>query len=413
MIVGMAQLRVGRPVWLEGRAARPRQTYPTLDADIEVDVAVIGGGMTGSAVAALFAGDGVSVAVVDAALAGRGSTAASTALLLQEPDKGLGELSRIHGGAAARRIWRMSRDAARDFINTMRRLKIDCGLSERQSVYFSSGGAPVNELRTELALRRRAGFGGEWLSPGGLRRLTGIPGRGGILTRGNAQFDPYRASVGLLRTAAAAGALVFERSEVRRIDRTRNGVLIATPGGRIAARQVVVATGYAVPHFEPLVGRFRMRHTYVLATPPLTAAQQRDIGFGDVMAWDTDRPYHYLRWTSDRRLLIGGEDRPGIAAARRAAALRAGTRDLREHFEALLPALADVKVDRAWEGLFAMTPDSLPYIGPHRRYPRHLFALGYGGNGMTFGFLAARILLEQWRGIESCDHRLFAFDRHA
>ena len=58
-----------------------------------------------------------------------------------------------------------------------------------------------------------------------------------------------------------------------------------------------------------------------------------------------------------------------------------------------------------------MTPDSLPYIGPHRRYPRHAFALGYGGNGMTFAALAARILVEQWRGVASTDHELFAFNR--
>ena len=59
-----------------------------------------------------------------------------------------------------------------------------------------------------------------------------------------------------------------------------------------------------------------------------------------------------------------------------------------------------------------MTPDGLPYIGPHQRYPNHLFALGYGGNGMTFGFLAARMLLEQWQGVHSADHDLFAFGRH-
>ena len=84
---------------------------------------------------------------------------------------------------------------------------------------------------------------------------------------------------------------------------------------------------------------------------------------------------------------------------------------LRDHFERLWPALADVRVASAWEGLFATTPDSLPYIGPHARYPNHLFALGYGGNGMTFSFLAARILLEQWHGVETPDHRLFRFAR--
>ena len=54
-----------------------------------------------------------------------------------------------------------------------------------------------------------------------------------------------------------------------------------------------------------------------------------------------------------------------------------------------------------------MTADGLPYIGPHRRYPHHWFALGYGGNGMTFGALAARLLLERWQGVKSRDHALF------
>ena len=109
---------------------------------------------------------------------------------------------------------------------------------------------------------------------------------------------------------------------------------------------------------------------------------------------------------------VGGGDRRVRAGERRVRSVRGrhagrfGT-----DFERLLPALADVHIEAAWEGLFALTPDSLPYIGPHHRYPGHLFALGYGGNGMTFGFLAGRILLEQWRGIRSPDHDLFRFGR--
>jgi glycine/D-amino acid oxidase-like deaminating enzyme len=55
--------------------------------------------------------------------------------------------------------------------------------------------------------------------------------------------------------------------------------------------------------------------------------------------------------------------------------------------------------------------DGLPFIGPHPHYPHHLFALGYGGNGMTFGFLAAQLLLEFCAGRQSRDQELFAFDR--
>jgi glycine/D-amino acid oxidase-like deaminating enzyme len=108
---------------------------------------------------------------------------------------------------------------------------------------------------------------------------------------------------------------------------------------------------------------------------------------------------------------LGGEDRLVQPGQRRRQQFKTASRELRAYFETRLPALATVRTEAAWEGLFAMTADSLPYIGPHRRYPLHWFALGYGGNGMTFGFLASRLLLERWQGVKSRDHALFEFAR--
>jgi glycine/D-amino acid oxidase-like deaminating enzyme len=319
----------------------------------------------------------------------------------------MADLTRRYGRAASRRIWQLGSETVRDFSATLRRLRIECDLVERDSVYFASTEDASRALRAEVQLRTRAGIASEWLAPGALKRLTGVRGHGAIRTRGNAQLDPYKACVGLARAAAAAGAGIFERSAVTRIDRVRGRMRVRTRGGRIDAARVIIATGYATSAFRPLAGRFRLYRTYVLATPPLSASRRHDVGIGDVMVWDTSRPYHYARWTSDHRLLLGGGDRP----VRRGNRFTAATGELRRDFETLLPALADVEIQHAWEGLFAMTPDSLPYIGPHRRYPGHLFALGYGGNGMTFGSLAARLLLEQWQGIRSPDHRLFTFGR--
>jgi len=179
----------------------------------------------------------------------------------------------------------------------------------------------------------------------------------------------------------------------------------------VLADTVVVATGYATAEFKPLLARFRMRHTYVLVTERLPLRVRREIGLSDVMLWDTDRPYHYARWTTDHRLMLGGGDRPQARGRLRRRAFREGTHDVREYFGRLYPALVDVAFDYAWEGLFAITPDGLPYIGPHRRYPGHLFALGYGGNGMTFSFLAASLIRDRLKGRLSKDHDLFAFGR--
>jgi glycine/D-amino acid oxidase-like deaminating enzyme len=405
-------LRLEQPIWLRS-LSKPKPTYPSLTGHRQKDVAIVGGGITGALIAHAFTTAGISVAVVEGDLVARGSTAASSALLLQEPDQGLLQLAERYGTHAARRIWQLSHEAVRDLVGLLRRLHIQCGLTKRDVIYYATQADGVERLRREFLVRKKAGFQPEWLTPGPLRRMTGIPGRGAIHSRGSAQFNPYRACLGVLRAAVMAGTEIFERSFVTRIDAGRDRVRIHTRNARIDARRVVIATGYATPHFRPLAGRFRMYRTYVLATQPLNASQRHELGLSDIMIWDTKRPYHYARWTEDHRLLLGGADRPVRVGQHRRAQFRRATRELQEDFESLLPGLATVDIPDAWEGLFAITPDSLPYIGSHRRYPGHWFALGYGGNGMTFGFLAARLLVEQWQGIHSPDHGLFGFQRTA
>ena len=403
-------LRRGRTIWV-GRT-KPAARYPILRGHHEAEVAIVGGGMTGAMVAEAFTRAGVSVALVEASRIGMGSTAASTALLLQEPDYDLDALERKYGPKKAKRIWQLGQDAAASFIETIRRLDIKCDLEERPSLYYTLAADRARLLRRELKRRRQAGLGGEWLDARALERVSGIGGEGGaIRTTGNAQLNPLRACIGFIGIAAKRGAAIFERSTITRIRQVGDGVRLYSSTGTIDAAQVVIATGYATRYFRPLAGRFRMRHTYVLATNRIGLPARRRLGIGKVMLWDTERPYHYVRWTPDHRLLLGGADHPVKPGARHDAQFADATQTLRDYFEELFPTLAKVGIDRCWEGLFAMTPDSLPYIGPHRRYPKHAFALGYGGNGMTFAALAARILVEQWQGVESRDHELFAFNR--
>jgi glycine/D-amino acid oxidase-like deaminating enzyme len=403
-------LRIGRPLWL-GDGANLKRRYPALSGRHETGVAIVGGGMTGALVAHAFASAGITTTLLEAAAVGSGSTAASSALLLQEPDLELTELQKRYGSRASRRIWQLSVESVQQLVALLRRLRIRCDLKTGHAVYYARDAAAVEGLRREFELRTRSGFAADWLGVGDLRRVTGLSGRGAIRTQGSAQFDPYRACVGVLRAAARAGAQIFEGSKVLRIEAARDHVRIRTRNGVVQAERVVIATGYATSHFRPLAGRFRMFRTYVLATAPMSSAQREDLGLSDVMIWDTKRPYHYARWTTEHRLLLGGGDRLVRPGQRRRQQFKTATRELREYFETVLPGLATIQTERAWEGLFAMTSDSLPYVGPHRRYPHHWFALGYGGNGMTFGFLAARLLLEQWQGGKTRDHALFAFDR--
>jgi len=404
------RLRLGASPWLD-RATRRIRGAPPLSGEHDSDVVIVGGGITGCATALHLARAGLRVILFDARQIGHGSTAASTALLMQEPDTDFRQLSRKYGTATAREIWRLSRRAVRSLIHTIDAIPHAPHVAVRPSIYFTRRDEQVAELRDELAARHRAGLPGRWLSPKQLAGLAGIDGAGAILTSGNAQVDPYETCLAFAAAARRDGAALHERSRVRRVRSQAQGVRVETDRAKVSARWAVIATGYATPEFKPLAGRFRLVDTYVVATPPLAQDVRARLGLGPVMMWDTERPYHYARWTADHRLLFGGHDRPH---KRKTAPpqVRHRTNELLGELHGLYPAAAnDLKADYAWEGLFATTPDGLPYIGTHRRYPHHLFALGYGGNGMTFGFLAAQIIDRLIRGKARPGDELFRFGR--
>ena len=406
----MAKLRVGSSYWVDRFVGRPPQFAP-LTGKHTVDVAVIGGGITGCLAAHTLAAAGARVALLEAARIGAGSTAASTALLMQEPDVDFRDLAARYGRPRTRRVWMQSARAVRRLTELLDRLEIRASLAHVPSVYWTDEPPVARDLQRELTRRHHAGIHGRWLSPSALRHATGLDGAGGILTRGNGQIDPYRACLGLAQRARAEGARIAEHSRARRVIGSCSGVQIDLHRAQIHAGWVVIATGYATPEFKPLAGRFRMSNTYVIATAPISRALRRQVGLGDVMLWDTHTPYHYLRWTPDRRLLFGGQDEPRLPGRSRRRALERHARSLLQQLVAFFPALEGITAEYAWEGLFATTADGLPYIGTHRRYPRHLFALGYGGNGMTFAYLAAEIISAKLAGSTSKDDEFYGFGR--
>ena len=175
---------------------------------------------------------------------------------------------------------------------------------------------------------------------------------------------------------------MFERSRVQRILIDDDHVRVRTRHGAVTADRVVIATGYATPAFRPLAGRFRMYRTYVLASESLGPAQRRRLGLSDVLLWDAERPYHYARWTSDHRLLLGGSDRLVRPRQRRGPMFAAATRELRAYFETQFSSLdgngdADVvggavRHDARQSALHrAASPLSAPLVRLGLRWQRH------------------------------------------
>ena len=404
------RLRYGIPYWLGNDRRKDVRTYPRQRGELNCDVVIVGGGFTGCATAHSFASAGIDVVTLERSRVGRGSASASTALLMQETDSSFTGLQQRYGIARARAIWRLSADSVAELAALAKHF--DCDLEGPQSFHVAMDAAAARQLRREYEARHAAGLPARWLAGKRLEDLSGLRNAAAISSHGNAVVNPYRFTLSLSEAAASLGARIFEHSPALRIAHDGQGVTVTTPSGRVRANHAIIATGFATPEFEPLMARFRMKTTYVVATTRIDRRARARMGDGRTMFWDTDRPYHYFRWTPDGRVLFGGMDRevPTSHTARRSALIDAA-RALKRTLEARFPESGPFRLAYAWDGLFATTPDGLPYIGPHRRYPRQLFALGYGGNGMTLGFLASQVLLRHVLNRPRKRDALFRFDR--
>src|SRR5205823_4701039 len=109
------------------------------------------------------------------------------------------------------------------------------------------------------------------------------------------------------------------------------------------------------------------------------------------LMWETARPYVYIRSTEDGRLMAGGEDEPWAAAHRDPGRLPWKSRRILERVRTYLPNLR-IEPEYCFAGTFGTSDDGLPLIGETPECPGVWFALGYGGNGITFAAMASAIL---------------------
>lgn len=396
-------LTSGTPFWpiLDGLPA----AYPRLDRDLRCDVAVIGGGITGALVAHRFAREGIGTVLLEADEIGHGSTAATTALIQYEIDAHLVDLIERVGRDHAERSYRLCLDAVRGIGELAGE---GCAWRATRSLYLASRLADRAVLEREHRARRRAGIEVQLLDESDIRRRFAFTAPAALLSPVAGELDAFRLTHKLLKQATGSGLDVYDRTRVVGYDARPRGVELRTEvGATVRARRVVFATGYETPEFldRTIV---RLHSTFALATAPMAGFD----GWGEdrCLIWETARPYFYARTTADGRAMMGGADRPFATAHNRRQLLTRQTARIAARFGKLFPDLR-WDVDWRWGGTFGETRDGLPYIGSVRQFPHGYFALGYGGNGITFSWIAANLLLDHFLQKPNADAELFGFDR--
>jgi glycine/D-amino acid oxidase-like deaminating enzyme len=399
------------PFFLDTFPRSRRPDYPRHRGQTRTRVAIVGGGLTGCACAASFATAGVATVLLEDDRIGARATAASPGLLRQDLDASFRSSADQHGLRAARHVWQGFRRASLDFGTALRRFGVRADLAPQDLILLTRDGIDgARMLQREYQSRRNAGVEASWLTARAVAAETGLIANGAIRTRGDV-MDPYRACVGLAAAAASRGAAIHERTTVHRVRARRKFVEIKTDGGLVTADAVVIATGGLIDDLKALRRHFAPVQSFLVVTESMPAAVRREVGRRAASLRDTARPPHLLRWLKDDRVLFAGAGQPPVGARLRDKALVRHANELMYQLTTLYPAISGLRPEWAWDIVNYGSPDGLPVVGPHRNFPRHLFALGDGSHGAGVAWLAARVLLRAFLGEPAKGDDSFGFGR--
>lgn len=369
-------------VWVSDAEGR---SWPRLESSIEVDVAIVGGGITGITAAYLLSRAGRRVAVLEALRVGGGSTGFSTGnLYAPVGGEGLHAVKTKFGDERVREVVE-SRSAAVDLIGRIvTEHRIDCGFRRVPWSLFTVDGQNEVFIENERAAAAAAGLP---VSP-----VIPFPGsqRYGFSVPGQAQFDPFAYVTGLARSIASDTCRIYEDTRITAVEEGGQ-CTVRTEHGEVRASQVIMAThtpkGLYMVHTN--LGPYR---EYAVAATLKGGYPEPGI------FWEMQEKEHYSMRTFDgpegKMLLVLGETHK--------VGQKTGNEECYDRLEAFLRKRFDVdRVVRKWSAQQYKPSDSIPYIG--RTFGDHetYIATGFAADGLTYGTVAAVIISDSILGREN------------
>ncbi|WP_371038399.1 NAD(P)/FAD-dependent oxidoreductase [Rhodosalinus sp. FB01] len=376
----------------EETAGEPALDAPPLQAEVEADLAIIGGGFTGAAAALWAAGQGARVVLLEAARIGHGGSGRNVGLVnagLWLPPQ---DVMDTLGAEAGARLNAALAGAPELVFGLAERHGIACEPVRAGTLHCAHAPAGLAELRRRAGQLHAVGAPVRLIGAEDTAARTGASGLAGALHDPRAgTVQPLAYARGLARAARDRGAHIHENAQVTSLDKQKGAWHVGTAAGKAVAPRLLVATNaYHVPFPGMAVPRTARLSYFQLATAPLGAAEGAALLPGGEGCWDTGLVMTSFRRDASGRLILGAMGLPERGG-------RALHHDwARAKLARLFPALSGAAFDHAWSGWIAVTEDHVPRI--LRPAQGALAVFGYSGRGIApgtlFGQAAARALLD-------------------
>jgi glycine/D-amino acid oxidase-like deaminating enzyme/nitrite reductase/ring-hydroxylating ferredoxin subunit len=364
------------PLWI---ATAPGTTFEAVADPLDVDVAVLGGGIAGLTTALLLQEQGADVAVIEADRIGLGATARATVKVTAGHGLRYAQIARRHGEDAARTYAEANVAAIGSIGSIVTRHAIDCSFERRRHIVCAEDEQTRRQLLEEVELERKIGL------PVSFAPSSDLPldVAGCLVMDEQAQFHPRRYLLGLADAFVRAGGAIFEGSRATRIE-DHGSCTVEVNGTAIRADDVVVATGAPISDRGLLAARMTPFQEYGVA-----AEISNDDAPSDMYLSATDGAW------SVRSAVIGEHTYLIVVGAKHEVGRPPEGRDpytdlfgwMRSHF-------AVGETTHQWSTRDLWPHDALPYVGRLGRAEHVWGATGFGGWGMTNGTVAASILTD-------------------
>ena len=397
--------RAYAPTYWVATAGPPPADDGPIRADVEVDVAVIGSGSTGVSTALYLAQEhGVRAAVLEANQLSWGCSSRSGG----QGQNASGRLKRSQwigrwGLATAKRLDAEIRSGFENFRALTQ--EIDCDAFDGGHLFVAHRPEKLAALAAEARVMRETfGYATRMMSADELRRdfCDEREAAGAMFEAEGIGIQPLKLAFGLAGKARALGATIHPASPVRGWRREGGTHLLETPGGVVRAKRVAVCTGgYTGQALSPLLkNRLMPILSNSLVTRPLTPAELAATNFrSQTFLTDTRTLRFYYRLLPDHRLQIGSRSAVTGADAEDPVHLRLLTDAIARKF----PPLAGIAVEHSWWGWVDVSHDMMPRIVQPDAGERVWYALGYGGNGVSFSTWAGKRLAQRIVGADAGD----------
>jgi glycine/D-amino acid oxidase-like deaminating enzyme len=400
------KLKSSEPFWLVKNGIL--NSYPSVRENLETEILIVGGGITGSLIAHQCIADGYKTILIDRRDIGNGSTSATTSMLQYEIDVPLYQLIDLIGEEAAVESYWACYKSIDDLGQIVKQVKSDCGFKKKESLYFAAHKKDVSGLKTEFEARKKIGLPVKWLEPEEIDKKFKLKNsHGGILSQQGGSLDAFKLTHDILAYNHKKGLKIFDKTDIKKTTYKRNGVTVVTEyGTTIKAKKIIYCNGFEST--EIIKDNFvKLLSTYAIVGERFEDDQSY---LNETLFWNTAKPYNYMRTTDDNRLLIGGEDEDFVNAKKRDELLNQKSDKLTKYLKKILPNY-EFRMDFVWAGTFGETKDGLPYIGKHPNFESAYFVLGFGGNGITFSVIGMSLVSEMLKNRKHPLQEYFKFKR--